>query len=174
MPSPHTHPCAPRIRRSVSVYPILLLLLLLGSCSTDDPVAPSYAYTASENEIFALVNQHRAAMSPATAALAMHDIITQQARRHSEEMAAGAAPFNHDGFTERVAAISTVLRVSTAGENIAMNQGYSEPAAQAMNGWLNSPPHKANIEGAYTHTGIGIAKSGNGAYYFTQIFVKVN
>jgi len=41
-----------------------------------------------------------------------------------------------------------------------------------VNSWLNSSGHKKNIEGNYSHTGVGIAKNQYGTLYFTQIFVK--
>ncbi len=39
-----------------------------------------------------------------------------------------------------------------------------------MSGWLRSPGHRENIEGAYDLTGIGVARSRQGVYYFTQLF----
>ena len=40
-----------------------------------------------------------------------------------------------------------------------------------MTGWLNSPGHRANIENAsYRAIGIGVARSSNGSYYWTQDF----
>lgn len=54
----------------------------------------------------------------------------------------------------------------SAGENIAM--GYSTPA-QVVNGWMNSPGHRANILNAsFTHIGIGYVADGN---YWTQMFI---
>lgn len=54
----------------------------------------------------------------------------------------------------------------TAGENIAM--GYRTPEA-VMEGWMNSPGHKANIlNSAYTEIGVGYVSDGN---YWTQEFI---
>lgn len=40
-----------------------------------------------------------------------------------------------------------------------------------MAGWLNSPPHLANIEKAtFTVTGTGVAVAADGTYYWTLIF----
>ena len=41
-----------------------------------------------------------------------------------------------------------------------------------MTAWLNSPGHRKNIEGDFTHIGIGVVKNDAGVYYFTQIFLK--
>jgi uncharacterized protein YkwD len=42
---------------------------------------------------------------------------------------------------------------------------------KAIDGWLNSPSHRQNIEGSYDATGIGIVRTAQGEYYFTQIFI---
>ena len=56
----------------------------------------------------------------------------------------------------------------SAGENLAKGQ----PSAQAaMNGWMNSSGHRANILGSqYSEIGVGIAKNGKGTIYWVQIF----
>jgi uncharacterized protein YkwD len=86
-------------------------------------------------------------------------------------MASGAVAFSHDGFSERVQAIALVIPYSGAAENVAYNQGHSDPATKAVEGWLKSTGHLANIKGNYNRTGIGIAKNAKGEYYFTQIFI---
>ncbi len=55
-----------------------------------------------------------------------------------------------------------------AGENIA--SGYPTPAA-VVEGWMNSPGHKANILNKnYTHLGTGSVKD-NGTMYWAQLFI---
>lgn len=67
---------------------------------------------------------------------------------------------------------STVLKeynvsVQTAGENIAY--GYNTPEL-VMNGWMNSPGHRANILNAnYNNIGVGVYEV-NGTVYCTQLF----
>ena len=54
------------------------------------------------------------------------------------------------------------------GENIAA--GYPTPAA-VVNGWLNSPGHRANIENAsYVSIGAGAAASATGQVYWAHTF----
>lgn len=53
-----------------------------------------------------------------------------------------------------------------AAENVAA--GYSPTSVTT--GWLNSPGHKANILGSYTHIGIGVGCSSGGYPYYTQVF----
>jgi hypothetical protein len=42
-----------------------------------------------------------------------------------------------------------------------------------INGWVNNPQHRENIEGNYNLIGVSVAKDGN-KYYITQIFVNSN
>jgi uncharacterized protein YkwD len=65
------------------------------------------------------------------------------------------------------------MSASSAAENVAYNQGYADPPYQAFYGWVNSPPHNsAMLNATYNCTGIGAARAVNGAWYFTQIFVR--
>jgi uncharacterized protein YkwD len=55
------------------------------------------------------------------------------------------------GLPDRLAAARISFRM--AGENIAF--GYAD-AGDVLDGWLNSPLHRANIENcAFTHQGLG-------------------
>ena len=57
----------------------------------------------------------------------------------------------------------------TAAENIAC--GYSSPDS-VVNGWMNSPGHRANIlNGAYSDTGVGAARHSDGTLYWVQLFI---
>ena len=58
------------------------------------------------------------------------------------------------------------ISYKAAGENIA--KGYSTPAA-VVNGWMNSPGHRANIlNSSFTEIGVGYVANGN---YWTQMFI---
>jgi uncharacterized protein YkwD len=57
-------------------------------------------------------------------------------------------------------------------ENIALNQGYDDPVSLAVDQWMHSPGHRANIlRGIFTHSGIGIARAADGRVYITQVFI---
>ena len=59
-----------------------------------------------------------------------------------------------------------------AGEIIAWNN-YSNSAQKAFEGFMNSPTHRAIImDGRYNVAGVGQARSGDGKYYYTVIFVQ--
>ncbi|WP_239126694.1 CAP domain-containing protein [Asanoa siamensis] len=57
------------------------------------------------------------------------------------------------------------------GENVAM--GYRD-AASVMDGWMNSPGHRANILNCDAKAiGVGLAKASDGSPYWTQMFGSV-
>ncbi|GAA0584514.1 CAP domain-containing protein [Streptomyces crystallinus] len=54
------------------------------------------------------------------------------------------------------------------GENIACGQ---RTAAEVVEGWMNSPGHRANIlKPDFTHLGVGFAGGGRAGTYWTQLF----
>ncbi|MBC6429860.1 CAP domain-containing protein [Nostoc sp. HG1] len=131
-------------------------------------IAASINTAALEQSIFNKINDYRA--SQGLTKLTRNSAIDNQARIHSQNMANGKVPFGHTGFSERVKAIG--IPYSSAGENVAYNQGYSDPATTAVQGWLKSPGHLANIRGNFNKTGIGVASNSRGEIYFTQIFLR--
>ncbi|MBD2388379.1 CAP domain-containing protein [Cylindrospermum sp. FACHB-282] len=132
-------------------------------------IAQSTVNTAAiEASVFEQINQYRA--SQGLAALTRNSAIDTQARTHSKNMASGQVPFGHNGFQQRVQA--TGISYSAAAENVAYNQGVSDPATAAVQGWLKSSGHLANIKGNYNLTGIGVASNSQGRIYFTQIFLR--
>jgi uncharacterized protein YkwD len=123
---------------------------------------------AIESSILSQVNQYRA--SKGLAALSRNSSIDSQSRNHSQSMSAGSTPFSHQGLAQRIQATGISWR--GYAENVALNQGHSDPATTAVKGWLNSPGHLRNIEGNYNQTGIGVAVNGKGEIYFTQMFIS--
>lgn len=92
------------------------------------------------------------------------------AQGHSSDMAAGNH-FSHtsrDGrtMTDRIRA-SGFSPMRAWAENIAMGQ---RTPAEVVRAWMNSAGHRRNIMNcAYTHIGVGVAKSPRGIYW-TQNF----
>ncbi|THU37354.1 CAP domain-containing protein [Niastella caeni] len=100
--------------------------------------------------------------------MTMNTVMSAEALKHSENMAARRTSFGHNGFQHRIKRITPALNgVSGAAENVAMG---STTAKEVVSRWLKSPVHKQNIEGRYNHTGIGVAADRKGVLYFTQIF----
>jgi uncharacterized protein YkwD len=57
-------------------------------------------------------------------------------------------------------------------ENIAYNQGYEDPGAFAVERWMLSPKHRANIlSPEFQSMAIGSFVGPDGAVYLTQTFI---
>jgi uncharacterized protein YkwD len=124
-----------------------------------------------EMDTHVAINAERAAGS--CGALTMDEGLRTVARAHSQDMI-DRSFFDHtnpDGDNVGGRLTEAGISYAMAGENIAWNMGYADPVAIAVDGWMNSPGHRANILRAeFTHTGIGIAVTTDNVYYFTQVF----
>jgi len=135
--------------------------------ATSPPAGPTYPEV--EARVHELINRHRA--SRRLAPLASDAAVAAVARRHSEQMAAGRTPFGHDGFDSRAAEIRRVQTFRAMAENVAYDS--RTPAAERLvASWLASPGHLSNIEGQFQVSGVGVARSPDGLYYATQIFLR--
>jgi uncharacterized protein YkwD len=154
------------------------VIFTLNSCSSDasevstveakSQVVVNYTYSPSELQTMKLINDYR--VSVGLSALEKINYISVQSEDHDEYMITNNV-VNHDGFVDRSENIIKTQGAKTVGENIAYN--YSTPEA-AVNAWLNSPSHKENIVGNYTHFGISIRENPvTGKKYYTNIFAKI-
>lgn len=125
---------------------------------------------ALERLVYQQINQFRRLRN--LPPLALDERISQQARLHSQRMANGSVPFSHDGFEQRGRSIEQVITNHGISENVAYNQGYADPIAEALQGWIASEGHRRNLEGQFDLTGIGVAQNSRGQFFFTQIFVR--
>lgn len=102
--------------------------------------------------------------------------LSQLARQHSLNMARSGA-LGHTGpdgrdMADRARAMG-IRGWRVLGENVAFNQGFNDPSAFAVERWMGSSKHRANIlNGLFTRTGIGVARAADGSIYFTQVFVN--
>ncbi len=151
---------------------LILLCVALAGCGLNqarEEATSSTELLVLEQEVHELVNEYRD--SQKLPRLSYDDTIAHHARIHSQNMADGRVAFGHRGFDGRLKMIAGHLSYSAAAENVAYNnQAYSDCAAFAVDGWIESPGHRENIEGDYRLTGVGIALDSDGVYYFTQIF----
>jgi uncharacterized protein YkwD len=127
-------------------------------------------YAELEQAVHAQINQYRSEQG--LPPLEFNPKISEIARQHSQAMAAGQVPFSHDGFEQRGQAIAREIRYRSVAENVAYNQGFADPVTQAVEGWIESPGHLANIQGDFDMTGVGVIQNEQGEYYLTQLFVK--
>lgn len=146
---------------------VLGFAALVGLAAFAAPEPPPFA--TLERDTQQLVNRYRRerGLSP----LRLDTAVARIARAHSEAMAGGRARFS-DGFPERARELSRRIRYREVAENIARNNYPADSTVlMAVQGWLRSDGHRANIEGGFDLTGVGIARGGNGTFVFTQIFV---
>jgi uncharacterized protein YkwD len=101
--------------------------------------------------------------------------VCRMARIHSESMSRQGY-FSHvtpDGLRLRDRArVVGILRYVVLGENIAYNQGYDDPGAFAVERWMASEKHRANIlSPEYRAMAIGTFVGPDGSVYLTQTFI---
>ena len=103
--------------------------------------------------------------------LTLHPLISAEAKKHSIDMAR-TGDVSLSGFDERLNEIRKTIPFRAAAENIAASIGDKNPAREAVEGWKKSPRHRKNMLGDFSLTGIGVAPSEQGRYFFTQIFLQ--
>src|SRR5277367_2196591 len=113
-----------------------------------------------ETEILQYVNEDRKLHN--LSSLQLNDMESSLATKHSRDMATGKVKFGHEGFNSRAKAIQKSLGAIEVGENVASGP---MTAREVVDGWLNSPGHKKNIEGNFMLTGIGYARDKKGNIY---------
>ena len=127
-----------------------------------------------EREVFELINRKRAQNN--LQQLIWSERAARAARLHSKNMASFNF-FSHIGLDGKsVDGRANSVGLSNwrkIGENIAYNRGYSAPAEQVVERWMNSPAHRQNLlGGGWKESGVGITITFDGKYYFTQVFIK--
>lgn len=125
--------------------------------------------TADEKEVFDLINKQRT--SNGLQALKIDEEVQRVARIKAEDMVTNNY-FSHNSPTYGSPfdmLKSFKVSYKTAGENIATNSSNSG----AVNAWMNSSGHKANIlNSTYTHTGIGVVSSSKYSKVYVQMFIS--
>jgi uncharacterized protein YkwD len=101
--------------------------------------------------------------------------LCRMARSHSENMAR-LGFFSHvtpagQGLKDR-ARVAGIAHYSAVGENIAYNLGYGDPGAFAVERWMISAGHRANIlDAGYRAMAVGTFVAADGSVFLTQTFL---
>lgn len=123
---------------------------------------------ADEKEVFDLINKQRT--NNGLQALKVDNEVQRVARIKAEDMVTNNY-FSHNSSTYGSPfdmLKSFKVSYKTAGENIAANSSNSG----AVNSWMNSSGHKANIlSGNFNYTGIGVVSSPKYGKIFVQMFI---
>ncbi len=128
--------------------------------------------TETERQAFEATNEMRArnGFSP----LSWDSDLCRMARAHSEKMAR-LRFFAHEtpeGLRLRDRARVAGVRFQVIGENIAYNQGINDPGTFAVQRWMISSKHRANmLSPEFRASGIGSFVASDGRVYLTQIFI---
>jgi uncharacterized protein YkwD len=128
--------------------------------------------TQQEYDVVKATNAYREAHGLSD--LKPDDRLNVLARMRSSDMAthgyfSHVSPTGNDVFSlmhlERIA-------FWAAGENLARNNYKLKVTGKiAMEGWIKSPGHRANLlQAAYGHMGVGVVTAKNGMTYLTQVF----
>ena len=153
----------------------MALVFTMISCSPDSKeeeqveakLITDYNYTQDELKLAEVINDYR--VNKGLNALEIINHISYKSLEHNQYMIDNNV-VNHDYFEERSNNIIQVLGAVKVGENIAYN--FSTPNS-ALYAWLQSPGHKANLDGDYTHFGISITVNpSTGKKYYTNMFMK--
>lgn len=155
-----------RLQQSTPVTNVTAEAATTNSPSLDDA-------TAIERRAFQQTNQAR--VENGLAPLAWDSELYRMARAHSEQMAR-LEFFSHESpdglqLKERARA-NGILHFRVIGENIAYNKGYDDPGAFAVERWMISSGHRANIlHVGFRASAIGSYVSADGSVYLTQVFI---
>ena len=129
--------------------------------------------TDVERSAFEKTNQARS--DNGLAPLTWDPDLCRLARVHSESMAL-IGYFDHEtpeGLQLKDRARALAIRFKVIGENIAYNKGYSDPGAFAVERWMKSGGHRANILYAgFQSSAIGSYVASDGSVYLTQVFIS--
>jgi len=156
---------------------LVFLSFVLFSCSKEDDgiylnqtaevINKNVSYSKIENNVLDLVNAHRTSLGLST--LTKMNLISGVADGHTDYMVKTGI-ISHDNFDERAQELMDKAGAKSVGENVAY--GYTT-AESVVNGWLNSPEHKAIIENPnFTNFGISTEANKDGRNFFTQLFIK--
>lgn len=155
---------------------VLLLLIFFITGCTVSPAQEDYSKYEStlvitetkviETQILNLINQHRILIG--LNKLETLPIIKAVAYKHNIEMI-GVNSISHNGFVERADYLVYKTGATKVSENLAYNYTTTNSVFIA---WMNSPGHKKNIEGDFTHFEISVDENKVGKNYITNIFIK--
>ncbi|CAM1364861.1 conserved exported protein of unknown function [Tenacibaculum soleae] len=146
------------------ILPLICFLIFFSCSDNTSNEIDNVEDSSITEEVHKLINEHRISIGKNT--LVFDNQVADIAIEHTEYMIS-KNKISHDGFDARFAQVRALVNAMSFAENVAYKQNSAQ---KVVTGWLSSAGHRANIEGDYTHTGIGVLKNASGNYYFTQLF----
>ncbi len=165
-------------KRKFAYVLLALILVSVTSCSKESISDPISLETSSvienvddaeflmidESALFKIINDHRIAIGQNS--LEFSSAAYLAAAEHNGYMIA-KGEINHDNFSNRAGQLASKTNANLVVENVAKDYATIESVFEA---WLDSPNHRKNIEGNFTHSALSIKQDATGNFYFTQIF----
>lgn len=140
-------------RRSIGAF-ITAALLIVG-------LAPG-AFAASEDSLLSRINDERE--SRGLPALVSHWDLVDDAEAHSRVMMA-ADDLHHN---------PNLGSVTTGWVSLGENVGVGPSVSSIHSAFMNSPPHRGNVLGDFTHVGIGAVSESENRLWITVVFMKAS
>jgi len=137
-----------------------------------EPSPADAQQAALEAQLYEAVNRTRVQYH--LLPLQRQQVLDRAARAHSRDMATRRY-MSHD-TPEGLNPVHRIQRAGAdgftlAGENVGMTS-RGDPNNEILQGWLLSPVHRDNLLApAFNATGLGIARSADGTWYYTQVYV---
>ena len=133
------------------------------------PGEAKFQLSRAEQTILDLTNKERAKQK--LAPLKPNPVLFAVARDYSANMAKkGRMDHFLDGKNPAQRALAGGYDYKHVGENLGESEG-AVPLPVIMRGWMNSKHHRDNIlKPEFTEIGLGLARSGRGITYYTQLF----
>ena len=128
----------------------------------------SAALTPDEQEVFDLVNQQR--INNGLSVLKVDGEVQRVAKIKAQDMV-NQNYFSHNSPTYG-SSFDMLNRFKVSYKSAAENIAGNSSNTAAVNAWMNSAGHKANIlNGAYNYTGIGVVSSPTYGKIYVQMFI---
>ena len=120
------------------------------------------AWAAAEDSLLSKINQERG--SRGLPALASHWDLVDDAEAHSQAMMA-SDDLHHN---------PNLGSVTTGWLSLGENVGVGPSVSSIHTAFMNSPPHRGNVLGDFTHVGIGAVRESDNRLWITVVFMKAS
>lgn len=165
--------CQAALAQDAKPQPVARLITTLAPVSTN--LAPSPPIEPNDIERRAFEQTNLVRVKNGLPPFVWDSDVCRMARTHSESMSRQSY-FAHVtpaglGLRDRARAAG-IMRYAVLGENIAYNQGFEDPGAIAVEKWMGSSKHRANIlSPEFRAMAIGSFVAPDGSVYLTQTFI---
>ncbi len=140
-------------RRSIGAVITAALLIV--------SLAPG-AFAASEDSLLSRINEERG--SRGLPALTSHWDLVDDAEAHSERMMS----------TNNLHHNPNLGSVTTGWVSLGENVGVGPSVSSIHTAFMNSPPHRGNVLGDFSHVGIGAVRESENRLWVTVVFMKAS